>query len=87
MRRGGVRNVPRGQRDSTRSHPRGLTRREAQILALMSESLTNGAIARRLFLSTRTVDRHVSAILAKLGVASRVAAVKLARRQDEASEF
>ncbi|HVO46250.1 MAG TPA: AAA family ATPase [Steroidobacteraceae bacterium] len=86
MRQDGIRNVPRGQRDSTRSHPRGLTRREAQILALMSESLTNGAIAKRLFLSTRTVDRHVSAILAKLGVASRVAAVKLARRQDDASE-
>ncbi|HUI63098.1 MAG TPA: AAA family ATPase [Steroidobacteraceae bacterium] len=86
MRSSGLRNVPRGLRDSTRSHPQGLTRREAQILDLMSAGMTNGAIAKRLFLSTRTVDRHVSAILGKLGVSSRLAAVTLARRRDDADE-
>jgi DNA-binding NarL/FixJ family response regulator len=44
----------------------------------MRQGLRNAAIARRLFLSTRTVDHHVSAVLAKLGVATRAEAVALA---------
>jgi DNA-binding CsgD family transcriptional regulator len=79
MRSHGVRRVPRGSRTSTRSHPHGLTRREAEILALLSEGLRNAAIARRLFVSTKTVDHHVSAILTKLGVPSRAEAVAIAR--------
>jgi DNA-binding CsgD family transcriptional regulator len=79
MRARGVRAVPRGSQAATRHHSLGLTRREAQILALLSEGLRNAAIARRLFVSTKTVDHHVSAILAKLGVPSRAEAVAMAR--------
>lgn len=80
MREDGNRAVPRGLRTSTRSNPLGLTRREAEILALVSQGLRNSAIAKRLFLSTRTVDRHVSTILSKLGVDSRGEAVAIATK-------
>lgn len=79
MRSRGIRRIPRGSRTSTRGNPLGLTRREAQILALLSEGLRNASIARRLFVSTKTVDHHVSAILTKLGVPSRAEAVAIAR--------
>jgi DNA-binding CsgD family transcriptional regulator/tetratricopeptide (TPR) repeat protein len=78
MRAAGVRAVPRGSRVSTRSNRLGLTRREAEILTLVSQGMRNSAIAKRLFVSTRTVDRHVSAILSKLGVQSRGQAVAMA---------
>jgi DNA-binding CsgD family transcriptional regulator len=76
----GLRAVPVGARASTRQHPFGLTRREDEVLALLCEGLTNEEIAGRLVLSTRTVDHHVSAVLAKLGVSSRGAAVAHAQR-------
>ena len=79
MRSRGVRGIPRGARSSTQNHPFGLTRREAQILELMRDGLRNAAIAKRLFLSPRTVDHHVSAILTKLGVSSRIEAIDIAR--------
>jgi DNA-binding CsgD family transcriptional regulator/tetratricopeptide (TPR) repeat protein len=81
MRMQGVRSVPRGSRMSTRSNPHGLTGRETEILALLSEGLRNSVIAKRLFLSTKTVDHHVSAILAKLGVPSRAEAIAVTRRR------
>jgi len=81
MRAQAVRGVPRGSRPSTLRHPLGLTRRQAEILALLSEGLRNSAIAQRLFLSTKTVDHHVSAILAKLGVPTRMQAVARAYGQ------
>ncbi len=83
MRTQGVRGVPRGSQIATRSNPHGLTRREAEILALLSEGLRNSAIAKRLFLSTKTVEHHVSAILTKLGVPSRAQAVAMARKQPD----
>ena len=86
LRARGVRKVPRGSRQSTRSHPHGLTRREAQVLQLLSEGMANARIARRLFVSPKTVEHHVSAILAKLGVPSRAEAVALARTQEKAAE-
>jgi DNA-binding CsgD family transcriptional regulator/tetratricopeptide (TPR) repeat protein len=67
--------LPRGPRRTTRAHPAGLTAREAEVLDVMSEGLTNAEIATRLVLSIRTVDHHVSAILAKLGVSTRADAV------------
>jgi DNA-binding CsgD family transcriptional regulator len=81
MRATGIRSVPRGARDSTRGNALGLTRREAEILGLLSEGLRNSQIAKRLFVSTKTVDHHVSSILTKLGVPSRGEAVAMARRQ------
>jgi DNA-binding CsgD family transcriptional regulator len=79
MRAQGLRGVPRGSRPSTRNNPHGLTGRETEILALLSEGLRNSIIAKRLFLSTKTVDHHVSAILAKLGVPSRAEAIAVIR--------
>ena len=83
MRLRGVRGIPRGQRTSTRRNPFGLTRREAEILALLSQGLRSSLIARRLFLSPKTIEHHVSAILAKLGVQSRAEAVALMRQRIE----
>ena len=78
----GVTRIPRGPRAFTREHPAGLTERQVDVLHLLGEGLTNAEIAARLVLSIRTVDHHVSAILTKLGVASRREAARLARRPD-----
>ena len=58
----------------------GLTEREDQVLALLARGMTNGEIARALFISTKTASVHVSAILRKLGVASRIQAAAIAHR-------
>jgi DNA-binding CsgD family transcriptional regulator len=73
----GVR-LPRGKARSTREHAAGLTARQAEVLELLAENLTNVQIADRLFVSYRTVENHVAAILMKLDVASREAAVDTA---------
>lgn len=85
MRAQGVRQIPRGSRESTRRHEFGLTRREAEILALLVQGLRNAAIAKRLFLSTKTVEHHISAILAKLNVRSRAEAVNLMHQGGDGS--
>ena len=61
----------RGPRASTRGNPHGLTAREVEIVSLLADGLRNADIAARLFLSPKTVDHHVSAILAKLGARTR----------------
>jgi DNA-binding CsgD family transcriptional regulator/tetratricopeptide (TPR) repeat protein len=81
MRARGARGVPRGSRTSTRTNPHGLTIREAEILSLLSEGLQNSVIAKRLFVSTKTVDHHVSAILKKLRVPTRAKAIAFLHRQ------
>jgi DNA-binding CsgD family transcriptional regulator/tetratricopeptide (TPR) repeat protein len=56
----------------------GLTGRELQVLRLVASGKTNGEIASELFLSERTVDRHVSNVYGKLRVSSRAAATAYA---------
>ena len=56
-----------------------LTDREREVLDLVARGLTNQAIARRLVLSEKTVRNHVAAILLKLEVSNRAAAVAKAR--------
>ena len=75
----GVRAIPRGRRAARREHPFDLTAREQEVLEALSLGLSNGEIATRLFVSPKTVDHHVSAILGKLDVSSRGAAVAKAR--------
>jgi len=58
-----------------------LTQREVEVLALMTEGLSNVDIAERLVVSRSTVKFHVSSILSKLGVASRTEAVAMALQQ------
>jgi DNA-binding CsgD family transcriptional regulator len=67
----GVTRVPRGPAGVTRENPAGLTERQLQVLRLLGEGFTNAEIADRLVVSTRTVDSHVAAVLAKLGVGTR----------------
>jgi DNA-binding CsgD family transcriptional regulator/tetratricopeptide (TPR) repeat protein len=74
----GVKGVPRRSQKGTDKGKLGLTNRQAEVLGLLGEGLTNGEIADRLYVSTRTVDHHVSAILSKLGVNSRKEAAALA---------
>jgi DNA-binding CsgD family transcriptional regulator/tetratricopeptide (TPR) repeat protein len=81
MRDLGIRSVPAGARAATRAHPAGLTPREREVLDLICEGRTNEEISGRLFISVKTVDHHVSAVLGKLGVQSRkLAAAEAARR-------
>lgn len=75
----GVRSIPRGPSETTRRNPHGLTDRQVDVLRLLAQGLTNTEIADRLVVSVRTVDSHVAAVLAKLGVASRQDAVRSAR--------
>jgi DNA-binding CsgD family transcriptional regulator/energy-coupling factor transporter ATP-binding protein EcfA2 len=74
LRRLGITHVPRGPVGATRQNPAGLTERQVQVLGLLSQGCTNAEIADRLVISTRTVDSHVAAVLAKLGVGTRRAA-------------
>jgi DNA-binding NarL/FixJ family response regulator len=61
--------------------PDGLTRREAEILAMMARGMTNPAIAAELYLSAHTVKSHINRIFAKTGSADRAAAVCYALEQ------
>jgi DNA-binding NarL/FixJ family response regulator len=65
---------------ASRSAAHGLTRRELQVLQLLATGQTNKQIANELGLSEKTIDRHVSNILAKLCVPSRAAATAYAYR-------
>ena len=60
----------------------GLTLRELQIVRLVASGKTNKSIASELFISERTVDRHVSNIFNKLGVSSRVAVTAFAFKNE-----
>ena len=68
--------LPRSR--STMSYPAGLSAREAEVLELVAKGLTNAQIAKELFISPRTVDRHLNSIYRKVGISSRAAATRFA---------
>jgi DNA-binding CsgD family transcriptional regulator/tetratricopeptide (TPR) repeat protein len=80
MRLLGIRSIPRDPRPATRAHPLGLTAREREVLELICAGHTNAEIAAKLFISTKTVDHHVSAVLAKLDAPTREIAASHAAR-------
>jgi DNA-binding CsgD family transcriptional regulator len=86
MRACGARSVPRGPSAQTRANPVGLTRRQAQVLSLLGEGLSNAVIADRLYISRKTTQHHVSAIIAQLGASSRHEAAAAARQRGLLSE-
>ncbi|HKF77110.1 MAG TPA: helix-turn-helix transcriptional regulator [Candidatus Dormibacteraeota bacterium] len=76
----GVSSVPRGPRPSTMANPAGLTGRELQVLEVVATGLSNAQVAARLFLSEKTVERHLAGIFAKLQVSTRAEAVAAGAR-------
>lgn len=66
--------------DADGADPYRLTRREREILALVAEGLTDRSIGSRLFISHRTVERHVSNLLAKLRAERRSELTAIAHR-------
>jgi DNA-binding CsgD family transcriptional regulator/tetratricopeptide (TPR) repeat protein len=80
MRELGFKAIPRGPRPATRTAPAGLTPRQQEVLVLLADGLPDREISRRLFISERTVQHHVSAVLSKIGVPTRAAAAREAAR-------
>jgi len=79
MRKEGIKNIPQGPRESTKKNPAGLTKRQLEVLRLLPEGLSNSEIASKLFVSPKTIDHHISAILSKLNLHSRAEAANFAR--------
>jgi DNA-binding CsgD family transcriptional regulator/tetratricopeptide (TPR) repeat protein len=79
MRASGSRAVPRGPIAGTRANAAGLTRRQVEVLGLVAEGMSNGEIARRLCISAKTAEHHVSAIMARLDATTRQEAAGAAR--------
>jgi len=75
LRQEGVATVPQRPRVSTRANPGGLTNRQLDVARLVARGLSNNEIAARLYISPKTADHHVSAVLAKLDLANRRAVV------------
>ena len=74
MRERGFKSIPRGPRKSTMENPGGLTMRQIEVLKLVAKGLSNNEIGMKLYISPKTVDHHVSTILAKLNIHSRTEA-------------
>jgi pimeloyl-ACP methyl ester carboxylesterase/DNA-binding CsgD family transcriptional regulator len=62
----------------TRGYPHGLTEREVEVLRHLAGGKTNGEIAEELFVSVRTVERHIANIYAKIGARGRANATAFA---------
>ncbi len=80
MRASGIKKIPRGIRESTRSNAAKLTKRELDVLQQLKQGNQNKEIASILFISAKTVDHHISAILSKLHASTRSKAVAEATR-------
>jgi len=80
IRKRGGRLATRGPRASTQANAAGLTTREMDVLRLIDEGRSNAEIGARLFVSAKTVDHHISSILAKLNAKSRGQAAAEGRR-------
>ncbi|HEY7021663.1 MAG TPA: AAA family ATPase [Ktedonobacterales bacterium] len=78
LRQAGARGLSRGPYRVARANPQGLTNRQLEVLPLLAEGRSNAEIAGRLSTSPRTVEHHVSAVLAKLNAHSRAEAVRRA---------
>ena len=59
-------------------YPAGLTPREMQVLRMVAQGMASAEVAKELFVSTRTVDTHLTSIYHKLGISSRAAATRFA---------
>ena len=82
LRQIGARSIPRGARPSTQANPAGLTNRQVDVARLLAGGSSNLEIAEQLFISPKTVEHHISAILAKLDVDNRVDAAREINRLD-----
>jgi DNA-binding CsgD family transcriptional regulator len=80
MRSSGIKKIPRGLRESTKTNPAQLTNRELDVLQLLHKGVQNKEIAGTLFISPKTADNHISSIFFKLDVNSRAKAVSEAVR-------
>jgi DNA-binding CsgD family transcriptional regulator len=60
------------------NYPAGLTAREAEVLRLVAQGLTDADVAEQLYIARRTVNSHLTSIYTKLGVSSRAAATRFA---------
>jgi DNA-binding CsgD family transcriptional regulator/tetratricopeptide (TPR) repeat protein len=75
MRAVGIKKIPKGLRESTRTNPAQLTNRELDVLQLLQKGHQNKEIAGTLYISPKTVDHHISSVFFKLDVNSRSKAV------------
>ena len=60
------------------AYPANLSAREVEVLKLVAQGITNAEVAKELFISPNTVNRHLNSIYHKLGVTSRAAAARFA---------
>ena len=81
MRRHGIRRGPHARHRAARHGWDGLTPSEVRVVDLVVKGLSNTQIGAELFLSPRTVETHVSHVLQKLGLRSRVDIVREAGRR------
>jgi DNA-binding NarL/FixJ family response regulator len=63
---------------ASEEYPAGLTAREVEVLRLVAQGMTNAQVAQELYLSPRTVHRHLNSVYNKLGTNSRAAAARFA---------
>lgn len=82
LRERGWSGLPRGPRPETREHPAGLTPREVDVRVELVDGKTSIEIGEALYVSSRTVDNHVAAIIRKLGADHRRDAVRIALEHD-----